>query len=114
MKLCTGLNPTTLLPTAVDEESHNCLIAINKVCNTKPDLKDTPLAKAVLEFFVEGSASIDHNTGVKRAGYAAALEAEQLPTHFSTQAGELKALTEECKFTKEKITTIYMKWYMTL
>ena len=66
------------------------------------------------EFFVEGSTSIDHNTGVKRPGYAAALEAEQLPTHFSSQAGELKALTEECKFTKEKITTIYMRWYMTL
>ena len=66
-----------------------------------------PLVNAELELFLDGSASIDQHTVVKRAGYAAVtqhkkLKAEPLPTLFSVRAAELKALTEAYKLAKGK------------
>ncbi|XP_069488850.1 ribonuclease H-like [Ambystoma mexicanum] len=67
-------------------------------------------------YFVDGSASIDYETGEKHVG-AAVVQVEdgefevivqkRLPPHFSAQAAELVALIEALQTAKVCIVTIY-------
>lgn len=110
VKRCTVLNPATLLPTPDEGEQHDCVAAITQVCSPRPDLQETPLQNPDVEFFVDGSASRNTDTGKNQTGYVTTNETVKsgpLPSHFSAQAAELMALTEACKLADGKTVTIY-------
>ncbi|KAL6466691.1 hypothetical protein MHYP_G00244950 [Metynnis hypsauchen] len=68
VKLCTTLNPASLLPLPDDGEAHDCIAVISEVCSLKSDLSETTLSNADLELFVDGSAS-SYSSGTNRVGY---------------------------------------------
>lgn len=77
----------------------------------RPDLTDIPYVCADMTMFVDGS-SRKNLDGTNATGYAvvtteSVLSAKALPRHYSAQAAELIALTEECKIAKEKVVNIY-------
>ncbi|XP_071337791.1 protein NYNRIN-like [Trachinotus anak] len=112
VKRCTVLNPATLLPTAEDGEPHDCVATITSICSPRPDLTDVPIENADFDFFVDGSASRDSDTGKNIAGFAVTtlhdtVMAKPLSSSHSAQVAELVALTEACKMAKGKSVNIY-------
>ncbi|XP_055358840.1 uncharacterized protein LOC129603100 [Betta splendens] len=107
---CTVLNPSTLMPTEIDGEPHDCLVECSKVTKPRPDLQDDPIPGSVF-IYVDGS-STKSESGKTQSGYAVVtdtetLKAEPLPPHYSAQAAEIIALTEACKLMTGQIVTIY-------
>ncbi|XP_060922638.1 uncharacterized protein LOC132996313 [Limanda limanda] len=112
IKRCTVLNPATLLPTPGDGEPHDCVAVITEICSPRPDLQDVPLVNADMELFVDGSASRDPATSRNQVGFAVTtlydtIIAEPLPSQYSAQAAELVALTEACKYARDKSVNIF-------
>ena len=112
VKRCSVLNPATLLPTAEDEEPHNCVHVIDQVLSPRPVLASDPLSNAELNVFVDGSASHCPLTGDSLVGYAVVtshqtLESARLPGHLSAQVAELFALIRACHLAKGQTVNIF-------
>lgn len=89
VKHCTMLNPATLLPTAANRESHDCVATVHKRCTSRVDLVDVPLTNPDLLFCVDGSSFQDPKTGKNFGGFAvssvsATLVYSILPSHLCT------------------------------
>lgn len=111
VKRCGVLNPATLLPNETDGEPHDCVAELTLTCTPRPDLLDTPLQNPDLILFVDGSASRD-SFGSSQVGYAvctdhSTIESGSLPSHYSSQAAELVALTRACILAEGKRVTIH-------
>lgn len=111
IRRCNILNPATLLPlTSPTEEIHDCIDIIDLVTKPRPDLQDTPLAKAEMTLFVDGSC-MRLPTGELAAAYAVTNGTDTLEAHkieiLSAQAAELIALTRACHLAKGKSVNIY-------
>lgn len=97
LKTSSSLNPATLLPIAEQEPlHHDCMVVIEQVYASRPDLKHQPLENADLELYTDRS-SFKHK-GVQKAGYAVVTidketEDRSLPWNTSAQKAELIALT---------------------
>lgn len=103
---CTVLNQSTLMPTSMDGEPHDCLSETEKKVMPRTDLPDIALPHSVMVMFVDGSCKKNPN-GTNSAGYAVVILDETIPHHYSAQAAEIVALTEACKTGKDKDVTIY-------
>lgn len=80
--------------------------------SSRADLSDVPLTDPEFILFVDGSASLDPDTGKNRVGFAvcspsATLVSSPLPSHLSAQEAELIALMEACMFAAGQSVTIY-------
>nr|XP_023654841.1 uncharacterized protein LOC111837203 [Paramormyrops kingsleyae] len=110
LQRCGPLNPSTLLPSAMDGESHSCKATVEEQTKPRHDISQTPLSNSVT-VFVDGSASKD-STGRNKVGYAViltdkVLEANALPPTCSAQAAELYAVIRACELYKDRSLTIY-------
>ena len=108
---CNTLNPSTLLPTAMDGEPHDCVAETERKVSARQDLTDVPLEDADIVMYVDGSCKKNPD-GTTATGYAVVtqdtiLKSAPLPSHLSAQAAEIIALTEACKLGKDKKVTIY-------
>ncbi|KAJ1176438.1 hypothetical protein NDU88_001718 [Pleurodeles waltl] len=95
LKICTVLNPATLIPsdtTEIEKEEdveHDCLEVTELCTKPRPDIRDTRLEENDQIVFVDSSCLRD-NTGTLRAGYAVCtitgtLEASWLRGAYSAQ-----------------------------
>lgn len=110
IKRCNTLNSATLVPTEDDGDPHSCVDRTNENCKPRKDLKDDPIPDSI-HVFVDGSAS-KSSTGGNQVGYAVVTQEKTLlsgplPSKYSAQAAEIIALTEACKWAKDKSVTIY-------
>lgn len=103
----------TPLPTAEDGDPHDCMAETDsiKLVAVRPDLSNTQLEENYLILFDDGSSKKNPD-GTKSIGYAVVtltetLKGEPLPKHYSAQAAELVALTEDCKLSRGKRVTIH-------
>ncbi|KAJ1191989.1 hypothetical protein NDU88_001302 [Pleurodeles waltl] len=117
LKICTVLNPATLLPSdtvEIEKEEdieHDCLEVTELCTKPRPDIRDTRLEENDQIVFVDGSCLRD-GTGTLRAGYAVctitgSLEASCLPGVYSARVAELVALTRACYVSTRLQVTIY-------
>lgn len=74
LKRCTGLNPSTLLPTAQDGEPHPCLEVADIVSEPQDALFDPPLINPNWVFFVDGSAMRNPTDGSPCVSYVLCTE----------------------------------------
>lgn len=89
------------------------LIHLVKLVAARPDLSNTQLQENDLIFFVDGSSKKNPD-GTNNIHYAVVtltetLKGEPSPKHYSAQAAELVALTEDCKLSRGKRVTIYTR-----
>ncbi len=89
------------------EMTHDCVTLTYAATS---EIAETPIEKAELELFVDGSAQVIE--GNRRAGYAVTSTTEvvasgRLPDHFSAQAAELVALTRACTLASGSVANIY-------
>ena len=112
VKRCNVLNPATLLPIEGDGEQHDCVATVNEVCSPRMNLRDIPIPNAECEYFVDGSASRNSDTGKNQVGYAvvtshATVKSNSLPATFSAQVAEIITLTEACRSAEGKTVKIF-------
>ncbi|GAB0203306.1 mitochondrial enolase superfamily member 1 [Grus japonensis] len=99
----TTENPTEKL-------EHDCLVTIEQVYSSRPDLKDEPLKDPDLELFTDGSSFVQE--GRRIAGYAVVtidkvLESGTLPANTSAQKAELVALKQALRMAEGKRVNIW-------
>ncbi|XP_024908605.1 uncharacterized protein LOC112486396 [Cynoglossus semilaevis] len=107
---CTTLNPATLLPTSQDDEPHNFLDCSLTTYSPRPDLSDQPVPDS-LWLFTDGS-SVKDTFGVTCTTYAvttltSVLLSDTLPSSYSAQAAELKAMYMAFHYASGFPVTIY-------
>ncbi|KAM9510304.1 uncharacterized protein ACIB01_019789 [Guaruba guarouba] len=88
---------------------HDCLVTIETVYSSQPDLKEEPLEGAD-SWFTNGSSFV--KDGKRRAGYAITttskvIEAKLLPSNTSAQKAEMIALTRALELAKAKRINIW-------
>ncbi|GAB0202612.1 protein NYNRIN-like [Grus japonensis] len=96
-------NPTEKL-------EHDCLVTIEQVYSSRPDLKEEPLKDPDLELFTDGSSFVQE--GRRMAGYAVVttdkeLESGTLPASTSAQKAELVALKQALRMAEGKRVNIW-------
>ncbi|GAB0202604.1 hypothetical protein GRJ2_002726000 [Grus japonensis] len=96
-------NPTEKL-------EHDCLLTIEQVYSSRPDLKEEPLKDPDLELFTDGSSFVQE--GRRMAGYAVVttnkvLESGTLPANTSAQKAELVALKQALRMAEGKRVNIW-------
>ncbi|OCT82260.1 hypothetical protein XELAEV_18024780mg [Xenopus laevis] len=124
LQRCTILNPSTLLPIPEGGEdgstydsmkeaidSHDCFELMQQETSHLHTVSAHPLENPDISMFVDGSRFAD-DTGKFHAGYAVTttdtvLKAEPLPSSFSAQEAELKALTAACQLAEGKRVNIH-------
>lgn len=111
LALTSNPNPAILLPVSESGElQHNCLVTIEQVYSSRPDLKDNPLCEADMELFTDGSSYILN--GKRKAGHTVVtntqvLKSRPLPSNTSAQKAELIALTCALELSDGKRVNIY-------
>ncbi|XP_014379431.2 uncharacterized protein LOC106722684, partial [Alligator sinensis] len=106
------VNPATLLPPMADTPDlvHDCLQTLEAVYSSRPNLRDKPLENAELEFYTDGSSSMEN--GIRKSGYAIlttqnVIEAGPLNPSVSAQKAELIAMTQALQLAANKTVNIY-------
>ncbi|XP_075302057.1 uncharacterized protein LOC142365285 [Opisthocomus hoazin] len=99
LKTTTIVNPAMFLSTENPTENleHDCLLTVEQVYSSRPDLRDEPLENPDLELFMDGNSFVKE--GRRTARYAVvttteALESGTLPANPSAQKAELVALQQ--------------------
>ncbi|GAB0210004.1 protein NYNRIN-like [Grus japonensis] len=112
LKTAAIVNPAMFLTTENPTEKleHDCLITIEQVYSSRPDLKDEPLKDPDLELFMDGSSFVQE--GRRIAGYAVVttdkvLESGTLPANTSAQKAELVALKQALRMAEGKRVNIW-------
>ncbi|GAB0188415.1 protein NYNRIN-like [Grus japonensis] len=112
LKATAIVNPAMFLTTENPTEKleHDCLITIEQVYSSRPDLKDEPLKDPDLELFTDGSSFVQE--GRRIAGYAVVttdkvLESGTLPANTSAQKAELVALKQALRMAEGKRVNIW-------
>ncbi|GAB0208003.1 protein NYNRIN-like [Grus japonensis] len=107
LKTTAIVNPAMFLSTENPTEKleHDCLLTIEQVYSSRPDLKDEPLKDPDLELFTDGSSFVQE--GRRMAGYAVVttdkvLESGTLPANTSAQKAELVALKQALRMAEGK------------
>ncbi|GAB0209995.1 protein NYNRIN-like [Grus japonensis] len=107
LKATAIVNPAMFLTTENPTEKleHDCLVTIEQVYSSRPDLKDEPLKDPDLELFTDGSSFVQE--GRRIAGYAVVttdkvLESGTLPANTSAQKAELVALKQALRMAEGK------------
>ncbi|GAB0209500.1 protein NYNRIN-like [Grus japonensis] len=113
LKTTAIVNPAMFLTTENPTEKleHDCLLTIEQVYSTRPDLKDEPLKDPDLELFTDGSSFVQE--GRRIAGYTVVttvkiLESGTLPANTSAQKAELVALKQALRMAEGKRVNIWM------
>ncbi|GAB0203794.1 hypothetical protein GRJ2_002845000 [Grus japonensis] len=113
LKATAIVNPAMFLTTENPTEKleHDCLVTIEQVYSSRPDLKDKPLKDPDLELFTDGSSFVQE--GRRIAGYAVVtidkvLESGTLPANTSAQKAELVALKQALRMAEGKRINIWM------
>ncbi|GAB0206860.1 hypothetical protein GRJ2_003151600 [Grus japonensis] len=111
LKTTAIVNPAMFLSTENPTEKleHDCLLTIEQVYSSRPDLKDEPLKDPDLELFTDGSSFVQE--GRRMAGYAVVttdkvLESGTLPANTSAQKAELVALKQALRMAEGKRVNI--------
>ena len=111
LKTTTIVNPAMFLSTKNPTENlkHDCLLTVEQVYSSRPDLRDKPLENPDLELFTDGSSFVKE--GRRMAGYAVVtttevLESGTLPANTSEQKAELVALKQALRMAKGKRVNI--------
>ncbi|GAB0190206.1 protein NYNRIN-like [Grus japonensis] len=115
LKATAIVNPAMFLTTENPTEKleHDCLITIEQVYSSRPDLKDEPLKDPDLELFTDGSSfGKAKQEGRRIAGYAVVttdkvLESGTLPANTSAQKAELVALKQALRMAEGKRVNIW-------
>ncbi|GAB0207993.1 protein NYNRIN-like [Grus japonensis] len=112
LKTTAIVNPAMFLSTENPTEKleHDCLLTIEQVYSSRPDLKDEPLKDPDLELFMDGSSFVQE--GRRMAGYAVVttdkvLESGTLPANTSAQKAELVALKQALRMAEGKRANIW-------
>ncbi|GAB0210140.1 hypothetical protein GRJ2_003479800 [Grus japonensis] len=112
LKATAIVNPAMFLTTENPTEKleHDCLLTIEQVYSSRPDLKDEPLKDPDLELFMDGSSFVQE--GRRMAGYAVVttdkvLESGTLPANTSAQKAELVALKQALRMAEGKRVNIW-------
>ncbi|GAB0209847.1 protein NYNRIN-like [Grus japonensis] len=112
LKATAIVNPAMFLTTENPTEKleHDCLVTIEQVYSSRPDLKDEPLKDPDLELFTDGSSFVQE--GRRIAGYAVVttdkvLESGTLPANTSAQKAELVALKQALRMAEGKRVNIW-------
>ncbi|GAB0210204.1 protein NYNRIN-like [Grus japonensis] len=111
LKTTAIVNPAMFLSTENPTEKleHDCLLTIEQVYSSRPDLTDEPLKDPDLELFTDGSSFVQE--GRRMAGYAVVttdkvLESGTLPANTSAQKAELVALKQALRMAEGKRVNI--------
>lgn len=110
LKICTILNPATLIPDGDDTTEHSCQEVLEEVYSSREGLSDISLLNLDLVLFTDGSSFIDN--GRRRAGYAVVtlfetIEAEPMPPGTSAQAAKIKGLMRMLQLAKGKKVNVF-------
>ncbi|GAB0207686.1 hypothetical protein GRJ2_003234300 [Grus japonensis] len=112
LKATAIVNPAMFLTTENPTEKleHDCLVTIEQVYSSRPDLKDEPLKDPDLELFTDGSSFVQE--GRRIAGYAVVstdkvLESGTLPANTSAQKAELVVLKQALRMAEGKRVNIW-------
>ncbi|KAM7077836.1 LOW QUALITY PROTEIN: putative bromodomain-containing protein 10 [Ciconia maguari] len=112
LKTTAIVNPAMFLSTEnpMGNLEHDCLLTIEQVYSSRPDLKDAPLPNPDLELFTDGSSFVQE--GRRMAGYAVVttnkiLESGTLPANTSAQKAELMALKQALRMAEGKRVNIW-------
>ena len=111
LKVCQTLNPATLLPEVESGDLlHQCIETRERTYSSRPDLLDEPLDSPEVEWFTDGSSSVE--MGTQKAEYAIVsldevTEAKALPPQTSAQKAELIAVMRALQLGKEKKLNIF-------
>ncbi|KAK4821608.1 hypothetical protein QYF61_025185 [Mycteria americana] len=112
LKTTAIVNPAMFLPTEnpIGNVEHDCLLTIEQVYSSRPDLRDEPLENPDLELFTDGSSFVQE--GRRMAGYAVVtttkvLQSGTLPANTSAQKAELMALKQALRMAKGKRVHIW-------
>ncbi|GAB0207505.1 protein NYNRIN-like [Grus japonensis] len=112
LKATAIVNPAMFLTTENPTEKleHDCLVTIEQVYSSRPDLKDEPLKDPDLELFTDGSSFVQE--GRRIAEYAVVtidkvLESGTLPANTSAQKAELVALKQALRMAEGKRVNIW-------
>jgi len=111
LKTTTIVNPAMFLSTENPTENleHDCLLTVEQVYSSRPDLRDEPLENPDLELFTDGNSFVKE--GRRTAGYAVvttteALESGTLPANTSAQKAELVALQQALRMAEGRRVNI--------
>ncbi|GAB0207362.1 protein NYNRIN-like [Grus japonensis] len=111
LKATAIVNPAMFLSTENPTEKleHDCLLTIEQVYSSRPDLTDEPLKDPDLELFIDGSSFVQE--GRRMARYAVVttdkvLESGTLPANTSAQKAELVALKQALRMAEGKRVNI--------
>ncbi|GAB0203689.1 protein NYNRIN-like [Grus japonensis] len=112
LKATAIVNPAMFLTTENPTEKleHDCLVTIEQVYSSRPDLTDEPLKDPDLELFTDGSSFVQE--GRRIAGYAVVtidkvLESGTLPANTSAQKAELVALKQALRMAEGRRVNIW-------
>ncbi|XP_073502993.1 uncharacterized protein [Phyllobates terribilis] len=114
IRRCTTLNPATLIPEPIDDETlyfeHNCFELMDAETKPLANVQETPMSGADLELYVDGSRY--YLDGKPHTGYAIVsqnevLKGEALSPRMSAQEAELKALAEACIIAENRIANVF-------
>ncbi|KAJ8342593.1 hypothetical protein SKAU_G00325210 [Synaphobranchus kaupii] len=104
---CKAVNPAELMMTPEEGQPHECERVVESEARAREDLQQEPLMAPDHVLFVDGSSSIDPQTGKRRAGYAVirqegpwtyqTIEESALNPGTSAQQAELIALARACR-----------------
>nr|XP_009513079.1 PREDICTED: LOW QUALITY PROTEIN: uncharacterized protein LOC104053351 [Phalacrocorax carbo] len=112
LKTTAIVNPAMFLsaenPTGSLE--HDCLLTIEQVYSSRPDLKDEPLENPDLELFTDGSSFVQE--GKRMARYVVVtstkvMESGMLPANTSAQKAELVALKQALQMAEGQSVNIW-------
>ncbi|XP_073526675.1 uncharacterized protein [Phyllobates terribilis] len=114
IRRCTTLNPATLIPEPIDDETlhleHNCFELMDAETKPLANVQETPISEVDLELYVDGSRY--YLDGKPHTGYAIVsqnevLKDEALSPRMSAQEAELKALAEACIIAENRIENVF-------
>jgi hypothetical protein len=60
------LNPATLLPVDSGPLQHDCLVVMDEVFSSQPDITDQPVSYPDIEYFTDGNSFVQNSTHFAR------------------------------------------------
>ncbi|GAB0209552.1 protein NYNRIN-like [Grus japonensis] len=111
LKTTAIVNPAMFLSTENPTEKleHDCLLTIEQVYSSRPDLKDEPLKDPDLELFTDGSSFVQEGRRMARDAVVTTdkvLESGTLPANTSAQKAESVALKQALRMAEGKRVNI--------
>ncbi|GAB0209584.1 protein NYNRIN-like [Grus japonensis] len=111
LKTTAIVNPAMFLSTENPTEKleHDCLLTIEQVYSSRPDLTDEPLKDPDLELFTDGSSFVQEGRRMARDAVVTTdkvLESGTLPANTSAQKAELVALKQALRMAEGKRVNI--------